>query len=484
MTSKKVVVIGAGPGGYPTAILAAREGFETVLVEKNLLGGTCLQEGCIPSKILLDAAKRYEHFKAMEPALKDRRGVPVYDYGTLIQLSRERVAAITRGLEGTVKAAGVNILKGTAKFIGPKTLEVDVGSGTETLSADYIVIACGASAKVFPNIPYPHERVWTNREALTSSIRPEKILILGGGAIGCEFASFWGVLGIPTTILEAMPRLLPGEDPDVSRELTLGFKKRGISVVCERKAVTIEAAADAVRITLDDGTIHEGSHLLVAVGIVPEIAGLGLKNAGVAQDGRGFIQVTLPTYATTQEGVYAIGDAIAIPERAHPGLAHVASAEAESTVAAITEKTPEPINYDNIPVCTFTIPEVAHVGFTEEQAKNVACEFPGHEVRAERMRYTALGRALALGLPEGIVKLVEHRDTFRTKPLRRIAGACVVGEGASEIIHVVAEARNAQDSVDNMKRLVFQHPTWSELLGEALRVLDDEAVHARARNKK
>src|SRR3989344_289795 len=476
---KSVLVIGGGPGGYPAAILAARAGFEVTLVEQHALGGTCLQVGCIPSKILLDAAKRLEHFKALRSVLTGP--VPEYDYAKLIALSRERVAKITAGLEGLVRSNGVAILKGIATFAGYKSVLVNTGYGSlEALTADYIIIACGASAKVFPNIPYPHERVWTTQEALTSITPPEKILILGGGAIGCEFASFFGALSIPTTVIEALPRILPLEDADISTELTRAFKTRGIEIVTRRKAETIGARNTGVHITLDDGAKYEGSHLLVAVGIVPATDALELARAEIEVNERKFIKVETPTYQTNIPGVYAIGDAIAIPGRQHPGLAHVASAEAEAVVAAVTGITPNPpIDYDNVPVCTFTLPEVAHVGFTKEQAETAACQYPGHKIREAKVKYTALGRATALGVTEGFVKLVMHQDTFREKALRRIAGAHLVGEDAADIIHVIAEARNAEDSLDNFKNLIFQHPTWGELLAEAVRLCDDEAVHVR-----
>ncbi|MDO8600231.1 MAG: NAD(P)/FAD-dependent oxidoreductase [bacterium] len=475
-------VIGAGPGGYVAAILAARAGLKTALIEKEEPGGTCLQIGCIPSKILLHAVHIQEQLKSFKEILDGP--MPNYRYDGLLSFSRKKVRDITASLRGIIKREGVTLIGGTAQFANAKTLLLKKESGEDTIHATHIIIACGARAKTkadaLPDIPYPHERVWTNREALTRTEKPDKVLILGGGAIGCEFASFFNGLGIPVTVIEFMPRILPGEDTDISKELAGAFKKRGIAVLTGRTAKTVEADTQSVRVTLDDGSVQEGSHLIIAAGITPSSDGLNLEKAGVKLDARGFIPVALPSYTTDAKNIYAIGDIIAVPGRAHLALAHVASAEAENAVAAITGKKPEPIDYDNIPIATFTIPEVAHVGFTQEQADTLPCKNPHHKIDAYQIAYSALGRAYALGLTEGMVKIVEHQDIFNKNPIRRIAGTHIIGENASEIIHIAAEARHAEDSIPHMKRLILQHPTWSELYGEALRTSDNEAVHIRS----
>lgn len=498
MSNYDAIVIGAGPGGYPAAILSARAGLKTALIEKEKPGGTCLQIGCIPSKILLDAGKRHEHMIDMEKAGVLNGTTPHYDYPKLIGLSRERIAAITGSLAGLIESSGVSLIRGVARFVDQNQLAIDTGTGKETINGKYIIIACGARAAILKGIPYPHPRVWTNREALTTEEKPEKIIIIGGGAIGCEFATFFASMQIPTTIVELEPRLLPMEDIDSSRELQASFRKRKIAMHTGRKAASVEAGENNVRVTLDDGTRLEGSHLLVAVGIQPQTADLGLEHAGITTDSRGFIPVALPEqaekhkpvptgtpfYETNVKRVYAIGDIIAIPGRAHLALAHVASAEAEVAIAHITGKETHAIDYDNVPRVTFTTPEVASVGLTEEQARAKPCPHPGHEIRAEKISPTTLGLATALNLPEGKIKIVIHRDTFNKKPIGRIVGAHLVHEKASESIHVLAEAIHAEDSTRHMKRLVIQHPTWSEPIGEVLRKSDNEAVHVLGGTRK
>lgn len=478
---KSVVVIGGGPGGYPCAALLAREGFETYLIEKNALGGTCLQFGCIPSKALINTAKRMSELKSISNILDG--ALPSIKYPEFIKYSRQKVETITSGLDGIMKASGVKVIKGRARLRNGKVVVVQKDDGRDELSPDYIVIATGSRARMLPGVPYPHERVLTNIEVLTATTQPEKLIIIGGGAIGCEFAGLFSALNIPVTIIEHMPRLLPQEDQDISRELQIIFRKKGISVFPGKKVIKTDVSSQSVRVTLDDGTSVEGSHILVAIGIVPATDELGLDDAGIGVDERGYIPVKIPTYEILKgpSGVFAIGDCISIPGRQHPCFAHVATREGEIVAGIISGRVVEPLDYGNIPVCTFTIPEVARVGLTEEEARNFACSALGHQVISAKVRYGALGKGISLDRTEGFVKIIEHRDTYYRKPIRQIAGAHIIGEGASEIIHIIAAARHAEDSIDHMKGVLFQHPTWSELIGEALRLLDDEAVHVRGK---
>ncbi len=478
---KSVIVIGGGPGGYPCAVLLARAGFDTFLVEKNALGGTCLQLGCIPSKTIINAAKRVIELEDLSDVLNHK--VPGLMYPELIKRSRQKVEAITSGLDGIMKSSGVKVIKGRARFKKGKTVVVQTDDGIEGFSADYIVIATGSRARILPGLPYPHERVFTNKEILTNTKLPEKLIIIGGGAIGCEFASFFSSIGVPVTVVEHMSRLLPQEDQDVSRELQIIFKKKGVNILTGRKVVKTDITTDSVRITLDDEKVLEGSHILVAIGIVPATDDLGLEDAGIGVDERGFIPVKIPGYEVLKgpSGVFAIGDCISIPGRQHPCFAHVATREGEIVAGVISGRGIDHLDYANIPVCTFTIPEVARVGLTEDEAKNITCSAPNHEVLSAKVRYGALGKGISLDHREGLVKIVEHRDRYHRRPIRQIAGAHIIGEGASELIHIIAAARHAEDSVDHIKGLLFQHPTWSELIGEAIRLLDDEAVHVRGR---
>lgn len=465
MTDFDLIVLGAGPGGYRAAITASNAGMRTVLIEKNKAGGTCLQIGCIPSKILLDAAKWLEHGKSLAEAFAEP--IPSFDYAKLICLSRKRVEIITNALGAAIKKNGVEVIEGEAKFINGNLVAV----GENILSAKKIVIACGAVPKIPNFAPYPHHRVWTSRDALLSETSPERVVILGGGAIGCEFASFFSTLGIETTIIELMPRLLPLEDEDVSKTLERAFKKRGINVIAGAKIKSFWAKLDCATLsfeTVREENVIRASHVLLATGIKPATEFLALEKTGVKLDERGFIRVNIPSYETDALGIYAIGDIISSSARPPLALAHVAEAEAKKVVAHIVGKTAQPINYGNIPICTFTIPEVASIGLTEEKAKEIKCPNPGHEIRARKIPYTALGKSTALNKREGFVKIVEHGDKFNGAYLRQIAGSQIVGECASEIIHILAEARNAEDTIDNMKSLIFQHPTWAELIQECL----------------
>nr|BAL54605.1 dihydrolipoamide dehydrogenase [uncultured prokaryote] len=478
---KNVVVIGGGPGGYPCAVLLARSGFDTILVEKRALGGTCLQFGCIPSKTLINAAKRLKDLNDIRNTLMG--DIPTIRYADLIKHSREKVENITAGLDGIMKLNGVKVVKGRARFKDRKRVFVEKEDGAEEFSPDYVVIAVGSRARMLPGVPYPHERVLTNIEVLSATTPPEKLIIVGGGAIGCEFASFFSALNIPVTIIEHMSRLLPQEDEDISRELQTIFRKNGISVITGRKVTKTDVSSDSVRITLDDQTVIEGSHILVAIGIAPATDDLGLEDAGIGVDERGYIPVRIPDYQVLKgpEGVYAIGDCISIPGRVHPCFAHVATREGEIVASVISGKPFDPLDYTNIPICTFTLPEVARIGLTEDEAKKITCSAPAHEVLSVKVRYGALGKGISLNHREGFIKIVEHRDKYHRKPIRQIAGAHIIGEGASELIHIIAASRHAEDSIGHMKGILFQHPTWSELIGEALRLLDDEAVHVRGR---
>lgn len=474
--TKDLVVIGAGPGGYAAAILAAKKGLSVALVEKHKAGGTCLQIGCIPSKILLDAVRRWKQLYALNDILTG--SLPLLDPLKLASLARSRVAQITEGLQHHIRNTGVDLMYGTASFSGEHEITVEKDAKCYAIQAKHILIACGTVPRLIQGIPYPSPRVWTNTEALAIPELPEHLIILGGGAIGCEFASFYRALNVPVTILEAMPRLLATEELDVSRAIKNAFEDEGIIVITGEKNLHIEVRSDSgVNVFKEYSPLCIGSHILVAVGIAPKTDMLNLERGGVQKDERGFIRVSSPTYQTNISHIYAIGDCISFTNTPHPPLAHVAAAEAERVVEHITGGMPHSIDYTNIPFCLFTTPEVAHVGLTEAQAKEMTCPHPGHKIRAVRVRYQSLGRATALGINDGFIKIIEHSDTFRSKPLRRIAGAHIVGEGASELIHVFAEARNAEDSIANMKHLIFQHPTWAELIGETLRALDGEAVH-------
>lgn len=482
-----LIVIGAGPGGYTAAIRAAQYGLRVALIEKGEAGGTCLQRGCIPKEILHAISA---HFIETQHYLEEQMytGDIKINLPGIISASKEKLERITKSLEMLIVNCGVTIIRGQAHFTDQETIKIIISSGTIHLKARSFIIATGC-APLKPSFLPEHERILTSTEALFMKEKPEHVIILGGGVIGCEFASFWNAIGTKVTIIERSQQLLyPSSgktedetvDEDIRIELQKYFEKQNISLFLGKNMDTCDADASGITVSTGNTTIR-ASHFLAAAGIMPATLSLGLKNIGIECDSRGFIPVTLPNYETHASGVYAIGDVISIPNRIHPCLAHVATAEAKRVAFHIEKKETKPIDYDNVPCAIFTIPEIASVGYTEKRA---SVHFGSNVViETGKMPHVNSGLAIALDAEEGFKKIITRKRTFGKKTVREILGYHVIGKHAAEEIGIITEARHAEDYTEHMEELILPHPTWNELLTEALEAIDGHAIHIPQKRK-
>jgi dihydrolipoamide dehydrogenase len=454
-----VIVIGAGPGGYPAAIRAAQLGLKTACVERDKLGGVCLNWGCIPSKALLKSAElanKIRHasdFGLVVPTLE-------VDFGAVVARSRKVAERHERGVAGLFKKYGVTHVTGEA------TLEpaADGGApvvrvGDRALRARHVILATGARAKVFPSMVVDGERVVTYREAIVRTERPTHAVVLGAGAIGLEFAYFWRGMGAEVTVVEGMPEILPREDVDVAKECRKQLEKSGIQF---RLGTFVESAArdgDGAAVVLKGGEVLRGDVVLCALGIVPNSQGLGLEALGVATE-RGFVVVD-DAGATNVRGLYAVGD---LTPRG--GLAHTATRQAEHCVETIAGQHPPKVRSTDIPSATYCQPQVASVGLTEAQAKE-----QGLAVKVGRFPFQANGKAQGAGTPEGFVKVLigaTHGE---------IVGAHIVGADATEMIAEFVLARANELTADEILHAVHAHPTCSEAMFEAVALALGRTVH-------
>ncbi len=447
-----VLVIGGGPGGYVAAIRAAQLGFRTACVERAELGGVCLNWGCIPTKALLHSAKlRQEIAHGADHGFGI--GEIAVRWDKLIERSRGVAKRLNRGVAGLFKKYGVTHIAGEGRLERPGVVMV----GERSVRAAHIIVATGARPRPFPGLEFDGEAVWHSTHALTSAAAPGRLLVLGGGAIGCEFAYFYNAFGSQVTLVEMAPRLLPVEDAEVSAALGKSFEKQGISVQTGKKVTRVEKTSGGVTAWVVDAGGEGGEEtalvadvVLVAIGVVGNTEGLGLEACGVELD-RGWIVVD-PDLRTTCPGIFAVGD-VAGP----PWLAHKASAEAIHCVERIAGKASRPIDPTLIPGCTYCEPQVASVGLTE-----AACEAKGLPVRIGRFPMSASGKALALGEKEGFVKVVHHAETGE------LLGVHMIGAQVTELIAVGGLARSAELTEAELLGTIFAHPTLSEALHEAV----------------
>ncbi len=464
------VVIGGGPGGYVCAICLARKGRKVALVERDAVGGLCLNWGCIPSKILLKKAYIYSRVKKMLDR-EELSGSVLPLYQNWFRHSRERVEGIRNGLEKLITGNGVMIIKGEARFEDPHTLVVKEGGAERRISAEHVVVATGSRPKTLPSLPPDEEVVLTSHGALSLTEIPDSMLVIGGGVIGCEMATLFSALGTAVTIVEYMPQLIPGIDTDVSRALKNAFEDRRIRVMLKAKVTAHAKNTSGITLTTESGDSLEGRMALSAVGITGNIEGFGLDAAGVDTT-RGFIPVDPKTYQTNIPHVFAVGDVISLPRLPHPGLAHVASSEGEIAAEYIaTGHARWQIDYENIPLTIFTDPEIGACGITKEEAD---ARYPEHKdgIKVQLVPERVMGVAIALEETAGLTKLVVDENQFG-----KILGAYVVGPAATERIHVWTEARRAEESRRLMAHQVMAHPTFSEVFRETLLAFDGEAVH-------
>ena len=466
VTMYDVIVIGSGPGGYVAAIRAAQLGFKTAVVERAELGGICLNWGCIPTKALLKSAQalHYGRHAAEYGLVLDGEVQP--DIAKVVQRSREVAAGMSKGVAYLLKKNGVEVIYGSACFLPDKGVEVtplgEEDGEVRVVRAPHVVIASGARARMLAAAPIDGEKIIGYRLALIPDRIPASMAIIGSGAIGSEFAHFYHTMGTKVTLIEFMDNIVPLEDEEVSAQLSRSFRKAGIKVMTSSEVTAVDTSGELCKLTVKTKRGEEqieAEQVLSAVGITPNIEGLGLERLGIRLE-RGRIWVD-EAYQTNVCGIYAIGDVLATP-----ALAHVASAEAIHCIEKIAGLHSPQVRYDNIPGCTYTTPEIASVGVTEQAAKA-----KGLDVKVGKFPFTASGKAAAAGAREGFVKLIFDADTDE------LLGAHLIGANVTEMISGLVTARNLGVKGKEMIHSIHPHPTMSEAIMEAAAAAHGEVIH-------
>jgi dihydrolipoamide dehydrogenase len=455
-----VVILGGGPGGYAAALYGAAAGLSIGLVEEQRVGGVCLHRGCVPAKELLLTA---EVLRTVTSAgeFGVEAGAPTVDLAVSQTRKQQVVDRLTRGLESLLKGRKVTVVPGTGTVASEDgNPAISVADGT-TITGDALVVATGSSPRGLPGLGFDGQRILSSDHVLELTDVPARIAIIGAGAIGCEFASLFTDLGVEVTLLEALPRLLPGVDTDASQSLGRAFKKRGITAHADARVTSIEGTRELTIGFEVDGKAQEVvvDRVVLSIGRAPRSAGIGLEELGVQIDDRGHIAVD-GEMRTNMPGVYAIGDVVATP-----ALAHVGFAEAIVAIKSILGEPVKPVDYDKVPWGIYSHPEVAYAGLTEEQARE-----RGHDVVTSLHRFVGNSRALIIGEPDGMVKLVTERDG----PL---LGVHIVGPWATELIAEGYLAVNWEATPEEIGGLVHAHPTLSELFGESALALTGRSLH-------
>ncbi len=453
-----VAVVGTGPGGYVAAIRAAQLGLKVAAVEDDRPGGVCLNWGCIPTKALLRNAEVVHLVKRAADFGIRVQGVEA-DYAEAIRRSRSVADRMAKGVEFLFRKNKITLFPGRGRLAGPTTVEVrGKDGGGETLEVRAVILATGAEPKSLPGVTIDEERVISSNGAVRQERRPASLIVIGAGAVGVEFADVYAAYGTQVTILEALPRLLPLEDEEVSTHLTRSFTRRGIAVKTGVKVQSVSAGASGVVVDTDAGRF-EAEQVLMAVGRGARTREVGLEAVGVAVE-RGFVKVS-PRMETSVKGVYAIGD-MAGP----PLLAHKAMAEGVIAAEAIAGRDPRPLDYTNIPSCTYCRPQVASLGLTEARARE-----NGREVSVGKFPFTASGKAVAMAETEGFLKVVADKATGE------ILGVHILGAEATEIIHEFAVGRTLEATLEEIIHTVHAHPTLSEAALEATLAALGQAIH-------
>ncbi|TMU56017.1 dihydrolipoyl dehydrogenase [Flagellimonas algicola] len=462
MSNFDVIVLGSGPGGYVTAIRASQLGFKTAIVEKESLGGVCLNWGCIPTKALLKSAQVFEYLKHAEDYGLNAKKVE-HDFGAVVGRSRGVAESMSKGVQFLMKKNKIEVLNGFGKVQpGKKVLVKGEHGDTAEYTADHIIIATGARSRELPSLPQDGKKVIGYREAMSLETQPKKMIVVGSGAIGVEFAYFYNSMGTEVTIVEYLPNIVPVEDQDVSKQLERTFKKNGIKIKTSAEVTQVDTSGDGVKATVKTAKgeeVLEADVVLSAVGIKTNIENIGLEDVGIAVD-RDKILVN-DYYQTNIPGYYAIGDVT--PGQA---LAHVASAEGILCVEKIAGMHVEALDYGNIPGCTYCIPEVASVGMTEQQAKE-----QGYDLKIGKFPFSASGKAKASGTPDGFVKVI-----FDAK-YGEWLGCHMIGVGVTDMIAEAVVARKLETTGHEVLKAVHPHPTMSEAVMEAVADAYDEVIH-------
>ena len=459
-----LIILGSGPGGYVAAIRASQLGMKVAIVERELLGGICLNWGCIPTKALLRTSEIY-HYMSHADAYGLTADNPGYDLAKVVERSRQVAGQLNRGVTGLMKKHKVDVHEGFGAITGKGKLSVKAENGKTTeLAAKNIMIATGARARDLPFAKADGKRIWTYRHAMVPEEVPSKLLVIGSGAIGIEFASFYSDMGAEVTVVEMLPRILPVEDEDVSKHMEKRLKKQGMTIMTGAGVEKLEAGAKSVKAAIKDSkgkvTESEFSHVIVAIGIVPNTEDIGIDTLGVKTGKNGHIEVD-GFGRTNVEGILAIGDVTG-----PPWLAHKASHEGVIAVEKLAGKGPHPFTTDNIPGCTYSRPQVASVGLTEARAKEA-----GHEVRVGNFPFIGNGKAIALGEADGFVKTVFDAKTGE------LLGAHMIGAEVTELIQGYAVARQLETTEQELMHTVFPHPTLSEMMHESVLDAYDRVIH-------
>jgi dihydrolipoamide dehydrogenase len=456
-----VIVIGAGPGGYVAAIRAAQLGFKTIVVEREHMGGICLNWGCIPTKAMLRSSEVYHLMQRAREFGLSAQGID-YDLDAVVARSRAIAKQLNGGVSHLLKKNKVTALMGAATLTAPGQVSVKTAKGDETLSGKHIIIATGARARELPGLEGDGDLVWTYKTALTPPRMPKKLLVIGSGAIGIEFANFYNTLGVDTTVVEVMDRVMPVEDAEISAFAQKAFEKQGMKIRTKTMVKQLDRGQGSVTAHIEqNGTVTTEvfDTVISAVGIVGNVENLGLEALGVEVDRT---HIKTDAYCRTAvAGVYAIGDVAGAP-----WLAHKASHEGVMVAEMIAGGTPHPVKPESIAGCTYCTPQVASVGYTEAQAKEA-----GYELRIGRFPFIGNGKAIALGEAEGMVKTVFDAKTGE------LLGAHMIGAEVTELIQGYVVGRQLETTEEDLMQTVFPHPTLSEMMHESVLDAWDRAIH-------
>ena len=457
-----IIVLGSGPGGYVTAIRASQLGFKTAVIEKENLGGVCLNWGCIPTKALLKSAQVFDYLKhASDYGLT----ISEYDkdFTAVVQRSRGVADGMSKGIQFLMKKNKIDVIEGAGKIKTGKKIDVTDADGKVTeYSADHIIIATGARSRELPNLPQDGVKVIGYRQAMTLPTQPKSMIVVGSGAIGVEFAHFYNAMGTDVTIVEFMPNIVPVEDEDISKQMERSMKKAGVKIMTNASVEKVDTSGSGVKATVKTAKgeeILEADIILSAVGIKSNIENIGLEEVGISTD-KDKILVN-DFYQTNVAGYYAIGDVVP-----GPALAHVASAEGITCVEKIAGMHVDSIDYGNIPGCTYATPEIASVGLTEKAARE-----KGYDLKIGKFPFSASGKAKAAGTPDGFVKVI-----FDAK-YGEWLGCHMIGAGVTDMIAEAVLGRKLETTGHEVLKTIHPHPTMSEAVMEAVAAAYDEVIH-------
>jgi dihydrolipoamide dehydrogenase len=457
-----IIVLGSGPGGYVTAIRASQLGFKTAVIEKESLGGICLNWGCIPTKALLKSAQVYDYLKHASDY-----GLTISefdkDFSAVVKRSRDVADGMSKGIQFLMKKNKIDVIDGTGKIKTGKKLDVTDKDGKVTeYSADHIIIATGSRSRELPNLPQDGIKVIEYRKAMTLPVQPKSMIIVGSGAIGVEFAHFYNTMGTSVTLVEFMPNIVPIEDEDISKQMERSMKKAGVKIMTNSSVESVDTSGEGVKArvkTAKGEEIIEADILLSAVGIKTNIENIGLEEVGISTEKDKILVDDF--YQTNIPGYYAIGDVVK-----GPSLAHVASAEGITCVEKIAGMHVDPIDYGNIPGCTYATPEIASVGLTEKQARE-----KGYDLKIGKFPFSASGKAKASGTPDGFVKVI-----FDAK-YGEWLGCHMIGAGVTDMIAEAVLGRKLETTGHEVLKTIHPHPTMSEAVMEAVAAAYDEVIH-------